>query len=64
MTDDPLSKESALARVKEAGRKAGMFGSPKEMNPYRGGSLHAEAAAWLAGHSIGSAERRSKCQSK
>lgn len=58
MTADPLSKESALARVKEAGRKAGLFGSPKEMNPYRGGSLHAEAAAWESGRQIGAADKK------
>lgn len=59
MTADPLSKESALARVKESGRKAGAWGGPKDANPYaRSPSMHAESAAWLAGHSEGAAEAK------
>lgn len=61
MTADPLSRQAALDRCKEAGRKAGAWGGPKDANPYaRSPSMHAEAAAWLAGHSIGSAERKRK----
>lgn len=59
MTDDPLSKESALARVKEAGRQAGLWGAPAPMNPYsRSPSMRDEAAAWAAGHCEGAAARK------
>lgn len=59
MDRDPLSREAALERVKEAGRKAGAWGGPKDANPFgRSPSMHAEAAAWLAGHSEGAAERK------
>lgn len=61
MQPDPMSREAALQRVKEAGRNAGAWGGPKEANPYgRSPSMHAESAAWLAGHAIGAAERKRK----
>lgn len=59
MTADPLSREGALQRTKEAGRKAGLWGSPREANHFaRSPSLHEEGAAWEAGRQIGAAEKK------
>lgn len=54
---DPLSRESALERCHEAGRKAGKWGSPAEANPYANSDMAEERDAWAKGHSIGAAER-------
>lgn len=59
MTADPLSREAALQRVKEAGRAAGVWGSPSNANPYqRAPSMQDEASAWAAGWMEGTAERK------
>lgn len=59
MDRDPLSRDAALERVKEAGRKAGLWGSPKDANPYlRAASMVDERSAWEAGRQIGAAARK------
>lgn len=59
MTADPLSKESALARVKRAGVGAGKFGTPADRNPYKGkASMTEEFSAWESGRQIGAADKK------
>lgn len=59
MTADPLSREAALQRVHEAGKRSGLFGSPKEFNPYLNkSSFRQEEAAWEAGRIEGVATRK------
>lgn len=61
MTADPLSRQAALDRCKEAGIGAGKWGTPADRNPYaRSPSMREESTAWLAGHAIGAAERKRK----
>lgn len=59
MTADPLSRDAALARCREAGREAGLFGAPAKSNPYTGkSSMRQEHDAWASGWQIGAAERK------
>lgn len=59
MTADPLSRDAALERVKEAGRKAADWGVPPDRNPYvMNPFMTEEAAMWGAGHAIGTAQRK------
>lgn len=59
MTADPLSREAALARGKEAGYKAGKWGSKPEHNPYyRKAAFREEEAAWESGRIEGAAARK------
>lgn len=59
MTADPLSRQAALDRCKEAGRQAGLWGSPSNANPYqRAPSMQDEASAWAAGWVEGASERK------
>lgn len=59
MDRDPLAREAALQRVKEAGRKAGAWGSPSNANPYqRAPSMQDEAGAWASGWIEGASERK------
>lgn len=61
MTADPLSKEAAMQRVRDAGKNAALWGSKPEANPYsRSPSMHQEASQWAAGWVIGAAERKRK----
>lgn len=57
MADDALSREAALQRVHEAGKRSGLFGSPQDSNPYaKKPSMDTEAMWWLAWHRLGFAE--------
>lgn len=61
MTADPLSREAALQRVHEAGRRSGLFGSPKDSDPYAAKpSMREESTHWAAGHAEGFAEWKRK----
>lgn len=44
-------------RAKERGRQARRNGQKADRNPYRGGSVHELAQAWLAGWNEANAER-------
>lgn len=56
---DQLSREAALDRCKEAGRQAGLWGSPRDANPYlRAASMVDERSAWEAGRQIGAADKK------
>lgn len=63
---DQLSREYALARVHEAGRKSGLWGAPATCNPYgkSAPAFQRESAEWLAGHSIGAAEKKADTNAK
>lgn len=59
MTADPLSREAALDRCKEAGIGAGKWGTPADRNPYKGkASMTDEFSAWESGRQIGAAARK------
>lgn len=45
-------------RAKERGRQARRNGQKADRNPFRGGSVHELAQAWLAGWSEVNAERK------
>lgn len=59
MTDDPLSREAALGRVRQAGLGSGKWGAPASDNPYANKpEFQDEESAWASGRLDGARERK------
>lgn len=57
MTADPLSRQAALQRTFEAGKRSGAWGTQATVNPFIGKpSMREEHDAWAAGHNEGHAD--------